>query len=529
MARKNNFLKPANSLSEFNVNRIQELIRCESDPVYFIRNYMRIVNPKLGAVPFDLYDYQEEMVRCMHENRFSIILASRQVGKSTVACGYLLWYATFNKNKYILISSNKNSGAMEMIARIRYAYEQLPDWIKPGIDETSWNKHELTFDNGSKIVAEATSADTGRGKSVSLLYSDELAFVRPNIQEEMWTSIFPTLSTGGSAIISSTPNGDNNLFASLWRNAEAGVGTFVPLFISWTRIPDRGENFKEEQIATIGQLKWEQEYECKFVSSETMLFDSVQLLATHAVKGTPDAKQVLWWDIFKRGKTYIVGVDPATGTGRDFSVITVFEFPSLRQIAQFRSNTVSSPLLYKTIKHIFRQAYRANSTHIYFSVENNGVGEGILALFQADEEPFEFVTLVSEEDGKRDGMSTTRSTKMKACLTFKNLFEHKKLTIASPELLVEMKNYIRKGSGYEANTGATDDCISAVLIVMRILEEISNYEVEAFNTLYYLDDDNDYDDKEVGLPVITGNSGTHSSGGFADPSDPSSFDPFLNF
>lgn len=189
---------------------------------------------------------------------------------SVISAVYLLWYAMFNPDKTILIVSNKNSGAMEMIYRIQYAYEELPNWLKPGVTDSGWNKHEVAFDNGSRIISEATSEDSGRGKSISLLYCDELAFVPANIQDAFWTSISPTLATGGSCILTSTPNGDSNLFAQIWRTANAGIIVgeeeqniaFQPLQVRWDEPPGRDEKFKQQQIAIIGELKWKQEYEC---------------------------------------------------------------------------------------------------------------------------------------------------------------------------------------------------------------------------------------------------------------------------
>lgn len=195
---------------------------------------------------------------------------------------YLLWYGMFHFDKTILISSNKNAGAMEMIHRIRFAYEELPGWLKPGVTDDGWNKHNIGFDNGSRIVSTATSEDAGRGMAISLLFLDEFAFVQPNIQEEFWTSISPTLSTGGSCIMTSTPNGDSNLFAHMWRAAQVGgtVGAdeqnigFMPLQVKWDEPPGRDEKFKAEQIAILGELKWAQEYECLKIDTKLNLIDT---------------------------------------------------------------------------------------------------------------------------------------------------------------------------------------------------------------------------------------------------------------
>lgn len=263
MARAlNKFIKPANTETEYTPEQLIELKRCASDPVYFIKTYVKIQHPTKGAVAFELYDFQEKLIRSFHNNDFNIVLASRQVGKSITSASYLLWYAMFHFDKTVLIASNKNSGAMEMIYRIRFAYESLPFWLKPGVTDDGYNKHAVGFDNGSRIISAATSEDTGRGMSISLLFLDEFAFVAPGIQDEFWTAIKPTLSTGGSCIIASTPNGDMNIFAQLWRAAVVEANSFIATWVKWDEPPGRDIKFKEKEIADIGERKWMQEYEC---------------------------------------------------------------------------------------------------------------------------------------------------------------------------------------------------------------------------------------------------------------------------
>ena len=236
-ATSNPLIKKAGTVSEYTFEQIQELRRCQQDPVYFIRKYCRIQHPVRGAIDFELYDYQIEMIENYHNHNYNIVLSARQTGKSTVSSMYLLWFAIFNFDKEILIASNKNAGAMEMISRIQYAYMHLPMWIKPGVMEDGWNKHAIGFDNDSKIVSTATSEDSGRGLSISLLYLDEFAFVGASIAEKFWTAMAPTLATGGGCIISSTPNGDTNLFATLWRQALVEANSYKTMYVPWDAPP----------------------------------------------------------------------------------------------------------------------------------------------------------------------------------------------------------------------------------------------------------------------------------------------------
>lgn len=488
---RNPLIKRAGAETEYTNEQVKELIKCSEDPVYFIQNYCQIQHPVKGAIEFDLYDYQIKMIENYHQNRNNIVLSARQTGKSTTSSMYLLWFAIFHFDKTILIASNKNKGAMEMIERIQFAYQYLPFWLKPGIPDDGWNKHAIKFDNGSRIESEATTENSGRGMSISLLYLDEFAFVKPSIAEEFWSAISPTLSTGGSCIISSTPNGDTNLFATLWRGAQVDANGFIPSYVAWDDPPGRDEEFKEKQVAQIGERKWLQEFECEFLSSDALLIDSMVLqnLTKPVLACKPEfaIDKVVFWEKPKSNTTYIVGVDPATGSGEDFTVVEVFEFPSLTQIAEFRSNSMSAATVYPILKNIIKLLEKYNAT-VYFSIENNGVGEGLLALYEADENPPGTAELISEAGKNRYGVTTTGKSKMRACLNLKEVIERGALTIRSRILLQELKEFTRKSGTYMARSGSTDDCVSATLICMRVLEEISTYEQAAFDTLRSTED-----------------------------------------
>lgn len=521
--KKNDRIKRAHEKTEYTVEQIQELQRCAEDVVYFCKKYVKVRHPVRGSIPFVLYPYQEKMMKLYQENRFSVVLSARQTGKSQTSAIFLLWYALFHEDKTILIASNKNAGAMEMIYRIQYAYEELPSWLKPGVTEDGWNKHAVGFDNGSRIISTATSEDSGRGMSISLLFLDEFAFVPPNVQEAFWTSISPTLSTGGSCIVTSTPNGDSNLFAQIWRSAECGnlVGeseqniAFVPFRVKWDEPPGRDDKFKQQQIAILGELKWRQEFECEFLSSDALLIDSTYTaMLENRAKGAASKviNGITFWKDPKPGETYLVAVDPATGSGNDFSVIECFHFPSLEQVAEFRSNTMSTSVIYPKLKWLLNLFDGMGAT-CYFSVENNGVGEGLISLFVNDETPPNFAELVSESGGTRLGMNTNVRTKIKACINFKEMVEKGRVTIYSKLLLTELKNFVRRRGSYQAQTGSTDDCIAACLVITRILEEISSFEQGAFEKLYTYEEergayrlpsennDDQYDDP---MPMIFG-------------------------
>lgn len=407
---------------------------------------------------------------------------------------FLLWWAIFKPDQQILIASKNNNHATEIMDRIRYAYEELPFWLKPGC--INYNRHTILFDNKSQMRSESTTEKTGRGLSVSVLYLDELAFVRQNIQEEMWSSLAPTLSTGGFAIISSTPNGDTDLFANLWRGAELGVNGFLPFTCRYDAHPERDETYLAEMTKKLGEQKASQEILCGFLSTEARLMDGLFLQnMTEIVKNAKPLfirKEVTFWEDVQPDKNYVVGVDPSTGSGKDFTVIEVFSFPEMKQVAEFRSNTMSSASVYSILKGLLLYI-TSKGGNAWWSVENNGVGEGILSLHEADENPPEDAEFISETGKNRKGFNTSERKKLIACVSMKNFVESGNLTIKSRYLLSELKMFIRKGGSYTAGPGSTDDCIMALLIVVRIMAMIAEYDEEAWQKMY-VSNHHDFDD-----------------------------------
>ena len=274
-------VKKPHTRQTFTKEELLEYARC-MDPIYgpeyFMSKYVYVQHTQLGRVLFELYDYQKELIDCYHNHRYSISLVSRQMGKSTLAAAYLLWYATFTKDVTILVASNKNDGAMEIMHRLRFAYEHLPNFLRAGV--VSYNKKSIEFDNGSRIIAQATTENTGRGLTLNLVYLDEFAFVPPRIAKEFWTSISPTLSTGGKCIITSTPNNDEDQFAEIWHLANkrideygnetpTGVNGFRPYLATWERHPDRDQAWADEEFAKIGEDRFSREHLC--VISDTLV------------------------------------------------------------------------------------------------------------------------------------------------------------------------------------------------------------------------------------------------------------------
>ena len=242
-----------------------EFFKCKEDPIYFIKNYFNVQHPSRGIIKLDLYDYQESLICDYVDNRFNIVKAARQVGTTITNTAFILWFNIFHDDKTTLIAADKFDNAKDIMQRIRFAYETLPEWLRLLIKAVEINKSQMSFDNGSRIVAQATSPCTGRGMAVSLLYVDSLAFVKPHFQEEFWTSLRPTLSTGGRCIISSSPKDHDDIFANIWYNAEGSKNGFHRVHVPWYSPRNRDDNFKQGMINLIGERRWRQEYECEFI------------------------------------------------------------------------------------------------------------------------------------------------------------------------------------------------------------------------------------------------------------------------
>lgn len=451
-----------------------------------MENHIKVVHPTKGNVPFVLYEYQKKIIDAVHYNKDVVILASRQLGKTTVVAMYILWFALFNKDKVCIIASKNMEHAVEIMSRVKYAYEELPNWIKAGCK--FFNRTSIEFENGSKIKCEATSERTGRGSSPAILMVDEIAFISRRVQDAMWASLAPALSTGGRFILTSTPNGDTDLFAAIWRGAMAGTNSFKPVQAMWYEHPDRGEEYYQEMLGKLGPLLVKQELDCVFVSNDALLISSLKLQQLRYKAPLYEDMGFKFWvpeeELGGVGRTYMISCDPATGSGKDFSVIEVFEFPSLNQVAEFRTNDVNIPLLYAKLKWIILKLSEYNArgrAEVLWTFERNGIGEAISALYQNDEKQPEHAELFCDVPGKF-GVYTTGKTKILACLQLKQLVEKATngLNIHSEHLLFELKNFIAKGGSYEAKAGATDDAVMATVGIIRLLKRLSEWNDEAF-------------------------------------------------
>jgi len=489
-------IKKPNKIESFTEQQIIEIAKC-ADPItgpqYFLENYFYIQHPTKGRIKYQPFEYQVRLVDSYHNYRYSINLMPRQTGKSTTAAGYLLWYAMFVSDSTILVAAHKYTGSQEIMQRIRYGYESVPDYIRAGV--TSYNKGSIDFDNGSRIVSATTTENTGRGMSISLLYCDEFAFVRPGIAKEFWTSISPTLATGGKCIITSTPNSDEDQFALIWRQAnkrtdeygnetELGVNGFKAFRSYWKEHPDRDEKWEAEQRAQLGEERFRREMDCEFIIYDETLINPIHLTEMAGIDPMQKQGQVRWYSTPQKGSVYIVALDPSLGTGGDPSAIQVLELPSMKQVAEWQHNRTPVQQQVRILSEITKYLceHTLVDTDVYYSVENNTLGEAALvAIDEYGEENIKGIFL--SEPGKvgssrryRKGFNTSNKSKLSACAKFKNLVETRKLHIASKALISELKTFVASGSGYAAKLGETDDLVMSMLLAVRIAMFLREYD-----------------------------------------------------
>lgn len=501
-----NLVKRAHATQKFTETHIQELLACQdpiNGPHYFLEHFFYIQHPTRGKLQYSPFPYQRRLIDSYHQHRFNVNLLPRQTGKTTTAAGYLLWYAMFVPDSTILIAAHKYTGAQEIMQRIRYAYELCADHIRCGVK--SYNKQSIDFDNGSRIIAQTTTETTGRGLSLSLLYADEFAFVAPNIASEFWTSISPTLATGGKAIITSTPNSDEDQFAFIWKEAnkrtdeygneqELGRNGFFPFRAYWNEHPDRDEAWAAEERSRIGEERFRREHDCEFLIFDETLISSICLADLEGIEPKTKMGQVRWYKDIDPMCTYLVAHDPCLGTGGDFAGIEIIELPSLKQVGEWQHNTTPIQSQVKILREICkyietRCIERGVNPNIYYSIENNSVGEAALvAINEMGEESIPGMFL-SEPIKKghvrrfRRGFNTTHQAKIAACAKLKQLLENKKLQIYSKSLISELKTFVAQGITFKAKMNEHDDLVAALLLAIRMLMMLGDWDPGVYNKL----------------------------------------------
>ena len=437
----------------FTEEEVKEYLKCSKDPVYFCKKYLKVISLDEGLVSFDLYPYQEKMFDHFNSNRFSIVLACRQSGKSISSVGYLIWYACFHSEKTIAVLANKGATAREMLARVTLMLENLPFFLQPGCK--ALNKGSIEFSNNSRIIAAATSGSSIRGMSVNLLFLDEFAFVeRAN---EFYTSTYPVISAGKvtKVIITSTANGIGNTFHKIWEGAVQKVNEFVPFTVNWYDVPGRDEEWKKQTIANTSQLQFDQEFGNTFFGTGDTLINAETLLGFRAVQPSNylEGGDLLIYDNPDKDHEYVMCVDVSKGRGQDYSTFNVIDISTrpFKQVAVYRNNTIS-PLLFPNVIYKYANLYN----EAYVVIESNDQGTVVCNGLYLDLE-YENMHMESAVRSDRIGIEMNRKVKRLGCSSIKDILEEKKLDIQDENTIMEISTFTARGQSYEASDGNHDD------------------------------------------------------------------------
>ena len=473
-------LKRAGTEIQFTQEQVNEFIKCKNDPVYFAMNYIKIISLDEGLVPFSMYDFQKEILRDFHANRFNIAKLPRQTGKSTTVVAYLLYYAIFYDSVNIGILANKASTARELLGRLQLAYENLPKWMQHGI--LVWNKGNVELENGSKILAASTSASAVRGMSFNILFLDEFAFVPNHVAEQFFASVYPTITSGKSTkvIIISTPNGMNH-FYKMWMDAVNEKNGYITNEVHWSQVPGRDSKWKEETIKNTSKRQFAQEFECDFLGSADTLISPSKL---QNIPFSDPISSNAGLDIYKRAEKdheYIITVDVARGIGGDYSAFIVFDITSLpyQIVAKYRNNEIK-PVLFPSV--IFQVAKEYNMPYIL--VEVNDIGDSIAATLNYDlEYPNVLMCAMRGRAGQvvgqgfsgnktQLGVKMSVTVKKIGCSNLKAIVEEDKLMFSDFDILQELTTFIQKKQAWEADEGYHDDLVMCmVLFAWLVMQE----------------------------------------------------------
>lgn len=468
---KNPRLKAVGVKVSFTQDEVNEWVKCSQDPVYFIRKYCKIVHVDRGLIDFELFDFQEEIIETYFCERKVIVRLPRQMGKTTTTAAFFLWYVLFHDNKVTCILANKAPIAQEILSRVKLMYEHLPLWIQQGVVE--WNKRSITLENGSRILAAATSSSAVRGYSLSLVFMDEFAHVPNNIAEEFFTSIYPTISSGKETkiLIASTPFGINHYY-KFWTEAESKANDFIPLYYGWNRMPGRDQAWADEQLRALGEQKFRQEVLCEFLGSSDTLISGAKL-ATMAMKQPIFSED--GWQVYEHPQenhAYVILCDPARGLDRDASAFWVVDITQIpyRGVAKYHSHTVA-PIILPNI--LFNAGVKYNRAFILVEINDNG--QQVVDMLHYDleyENIFKLETSTKQgakitggfKKQMRLGLRMTESVKRMGCQNLKTLIEQDKLLITDFDTISEFSTFTQQLQTFKADEGHHDDLVMCLVM-----------------------------------------------------------------
>jgi hypothetical protein len=516
--RDNPLLKKAGVKVEYTQEQVDEYIKCAKDPVYFAKNYIKIVNVDEGLINFKMWPFQEKMLRLFKDNRFVITKCPRQVGKTTTTVAYMLWATIFTDQQNCAVLANKGALARDILAKYQLAYENLPMWLQQGI--VTWNKGNVELENGSKIVAASTSSSAIRGGSFNIVFLDEFAFVPNNIAEEFFNSVYPVISSGKKTkiIIVSTPNG-MNLFYKLWMDSINKKNNYVNFEIHWSHVPGRDEKWKEETIRNTSERQFSQEFETEFLGSSNTLISGYKLqqlvysdpVANHDLLKIYEHPVKEGVNESKSDHLYAITVDVSEGRNLDssaFSVIDISQTP-YKQVATYKSSSIT-PILFPTV--IYNTARYYNDAYVLVEINNNPQVadslhvdfeyENLWKIFTGNKKPQQLSAGFAR--GVQMGLKMSPQVKAIGCSNLKTLIEGDKLQIVDFDTYSELTTFIQQKNSFSAEEGANDDMVMSLVMfswvtTQQYFKEIVNHDIRK---QIQLENMNQMDDDVLPAPII---------------------------
>jgi hypothetical protein len=474
----NERLKAASVRMKFTPEQIAEIARCSEDAIYFFETYIKIIHVDRGVIPFEPWEFQKDLIRKIIDNRFVLARWGRQIGKSTTVAAMLLWHALFNKRYTIAILAHKMEQAQEILYRIQESFQLLPHWLQQGVVE--WNKRSMSFENGSRIFAAATSSGSIRGKSLNILFCDEFSHVDRNMQEEFFTSVVPTISSGTTTkfIITTTPKG-MDLFYKLWTESEQGRNDYVLSYAPWYSVPGRDEEWKKREIAKTSEMQFAQEHEIEFLGSTNTLVAAWKLKILTWLNPYSVVDNVT---IFKKAEPkrhYVCCVDSSEGLNQDYHAVTIIDATCIpyEVVAVYRSNDMHHLLLPNIVYNLCKLYNEAVCL-----IEAMSTGAQIATILLHDLE-YEGVltTTLKGRNGQRIGggsgdmrlgVQMNKQVKRIGCTNLKALIEDDKIVLNDERIVKELFTFVVKDThGFAAEEGHNDDLVMSLVLFAWLVSQ----------------------------------------------------------
>lgn len=460
-------------------SQITEIIKCGKDATYFMNKYLKIQHPLRGLIPFKTFDFQDDCVEDFNDHRFNIILKSRQLGLSTLVAAYAVWQACFYKEKNILIIATKLAVAQNFIRKVKTYIKSMPNWLLvPTIIAN--NKQQVEFSNGSQIKAVPTSEDAGRSEALSLLIVDEAAFVR-NF-DELWMGLYPTLSTGGRAILLSTPNGVGGQYHEIYTKSVRKENEFNAIKLMWDVHPERDDDWFEKETKNMSKKQVSQELLCDFASSgDTFLgndvLDKLRILTKEPIEKSGPNNNVWYWEYPLEGVNYTLSADIARGDSGDYSTFHVINTRDMSVASEFKGKM--PPDQFAVL--VYDIAKRFNNAMI--CPENNAYGYTMLVklsdlkykniYFAKEREKYEYL-YGSENNIGKAGFTTSKESRDKILANLEESLRNGRIKTYSHRLFSELKTFIWNGRKITAMRGYNDDLIMSMAIGLWLSESNSS-------------------------------------------------------